>query len=235
MVVINSTHFAGGQTRSPTFGSIDSEQSTFGGKRGGSRVTSYTGTAEVDGAGRLVSISAMHVHKDKCHEELKWEDYKLGDKGMLKFLCLACTFGQLIYNMSYQLFGYQWEVVKTVYIAGTQVRISTFDGIGSGQSALGGQYGGSKVVKYTGTLEVNGGSSAGSLLSLSAMPVYQNRSHEELRWEDYQFKNRGMCAWLFCVTITIWYQKMYWLALRWLILICRWIWSWSCLCTVKSF
>ncbi|KAJ4956227.1 hypothetical protein NE237_013010 [Protea cynaroides] len=76
----------GSQATTPTFGSSGFGQSNFGGQRGGSRVTSYTPTPEVDGggtqpAGKLESISAMPVYKDKSHEELRWEDYQLGDKG----------------------------------------------------------------------------------------------------------------------------------------------------------
>ncbi|BFG32151.1 hypothetical protein CerSpe_184230 [Prunus speciosa] len=62
-------------------------QSAFGGQqRGGSRVAAYTETPEPDGgsgatAAKLESISAMPVYKDKSHEELRWEDYQLGDKG----------------------------------------------------------------------------------------------------------------------------------------------------------
>ncbi|KAK4489244.1 hypothetical protein RD792_005041 [Penstemon davidsonii] len=71
----------GAQTTTPTFG-----QSAFGGQRGGSRVSPYSPTPETDGAtgtqpGKLESISAMQVYKDKSHEELRWEDYQLGDKG----------------------------------------------------------------------------------------------------------------------------------------------------------
>lgn len=50
-------------------------------------MAAYTPTAEADGgtgtqpAGKLESISAMPVYKDKSHEELRWEDYQLGDKG----------------------------------------------------------------------------------------------------------------------------------------------------------
>jgi hypothetical protein len=44
-----------------------------------------TPTTEMDGGsaqpGRLESISAMPVYKDKSHEDLRWEDYQLGDKG----------------------------------------------------------------------------------------------------------------------------------------------------------
>ncbi|KAH6792597.1 Nucleoporin autopeptidase [Perilla frutescens var. hirtella] len=81
-----STSF-GAQTTTPTFGSPGFGQSSFGGQRGGSRVSPYSATPETDGAagtqpaGKLESISAMPVYKDKSHEELRWEDYQLGDKG----------------------------------------------------------------------------------------------------------------------------------------------------------
>ncbi|KAF8402371.1 hypothetical protein HHK36_013326 [Tetracentron sinense] len=77
----------GAQTTTPTFGSTGFGQTAFGAQRGGSRVAPYTPTAEVDGvsgtqpSGKLESISAMPVYKDKSHEELRWEDYQLGDKG----------------------------------------------------------------------------------------------------------------------------------------------------------
>ncbi|XP_072974682.1 nuclear pore complex protein NUP98A isoform X2 [Typha angustifolia] len=77
----------GSQAATPTFGSPGFGQSTFGGQAGGSRVAAYTPTPEVDGgtgtqpAGKLESISAMPVYKDKSHEELRWEDYQRGDKG----------------------------------------------------------------------------------------------------------------------------------------------------------
>uniref|UniRef100_A0A5B7B6E7 Nucleoporin autopeptidase n=1 Tax=Davidia involucrata TaxID=16924 RepID=A0A5B7B6E7_DAVIN len=76
----------GAQATTPTFGSSGFGQSAFGGQRGGSRVAPYTPTPEVDGSGtqptgKLESISAMPVYKDKSHEELRWEDYQLGDKG----------------------------------------------------------------------------------------------------------------------------------------------------------
>lgn len=81
---------AGAQATTPTFGSTGFGQSNFGGQqRGGSRVAPYTPTTEADSgtgtqaAGKLESISAMPVYKDKSHEELRWEDYQLGDKGYL--------------------------------------------------------------------------------------------------------------------------------------------------------
>ncbi|KAK8710576.1 hypothetical protein V6N13_145894 [Hibiscus sabdariffa] len=77
----------GSQSSAPAFGSTSFGQSTFGGQRGGSRVAPYTTTTEADGgsgtqpAGKLESISAMPVYKDKSHEELRWDDYQSGDKG----------------------------------------------------------------------------------------------------------------------------------------------------------
>ncbi|KAF5192240.1 Nuclear pore complex protein nup98a [Thalictrum thalictroides] len=77
----------GSQVSTPALGNAFG-QPAFGGQRGGSRVAAYSPTAEVDGggsstqpAGKLESISAMPVYKDKSHEELRWEDYQLGDKG----------------------------------------------------------------------------------------------------------------------------------------------------------
>ncbi|KAL7205577.1 hypothetical protein ACSBR2_018502 [Camellia fascicularis] len=77
----------GAQTTMPTFGTTSFGPSAFGGQRGGSRVAAYTATAEVDGGSRtqpavkLQSLLAMTVYKDKSHEELRLEDYQLGDKG----------------------------------------------------------------------------------------------------------------------------------------------------------
>ncbi|MQL98026.1 hypothetical protein Taro_030714 [Colocasia esculenta] len=77
----------GTPTATPTFGSPGFGQQAFGGQQGGSRVAPYTPTPEVDGgtgtqaAGKLESISAMPVYKEKSHEELRWEDYQRGDKG----------------------------------------------------------------------------------------------------------------------------------------------------------
>ncbi|XP_075673639.1 nuclear pore complex protein NUP98A [Castanea sativa] len=77
----------GAQATTPAFGGTGIGQSPFGSQRGGSRVAAYTPTTEADSGtgaqagGKLESISAMPVYKDKSHEELRWEDYQLGDKG----------------------------------------------------------------------------------------------------------------------------------------------------------
>ncbi|OMO95172.1 Peptidase S59, nucleoporin [Corchorus capsularis] len=76
----------GSQSSAPAFGSTSFGQQPFAGQRGGSRVAPYMPTTEADGGSgtqqaKLESISAMAVYKDKSHEELRWEDYQLGDKG----------------------------------------------------------------------------------------------------------------------------------------------------------
>ncbi|XP_062074758.1 nuclear pore complex protein NUP98A isoform X2 [Humulus lupulus] len=79
----------GAQSTTPTFGSSGFGQTAFGGQQVGSRVAPYTPTPEPDNSssgtnatvGKLESISAMSVYKDKSHEELRWEDYQKGDKG----------------------------------------------------------------------------------------------------------------------------------------------------------
>ncbi|KAJ4877120.1 nuclear pore complex protein NUP98B-like [Raphanus sativus] len=51
-----------------------------GGTEQGSRYPRYSPTPDVDGR-LIMSISASNSHGHKSHEELRWEDYKNGDKG----------------------------------------------------------------------------------------------------------------------------------------------------------
>ncbi|KAH0853897.1 hypothetical protein HID58_090619 [Brassica napus] len=70
----------------------------------------------------------------------------------------------------------------------------TFGSSGFGQSPFGGQQqAGSRAVPYAPTVEAETGSGApaGKLESISAMPAYKEKSHEELRWEDYQRGDKG--------------------------------------------
>lgn len=73
---------------------------------------------------------------------------------------------------------------------GAQATTPTF---GIGQPPFAGQRGGSRVAPYTPTPEPDssGTQSAGKVESISAMPVYIDKSHEELRWEDYQAGDKG--------------------------------------------
>ncbi|KAG5223103.1 nuclear pore complex protein [Salix suchowensis] len=78
--------FLRAQPTTSAFGNTGFAQPGFGGQRPGTRAAPYAETAEAEGgaqAGKLVSISAMPAYKDKSHEELRWEDYQLGDKGNL--------------------------------------------------------------------------------------------------------------------------------------------------------
>lgn len=51
---------------------------------------------------------------------------------------------------------------------------------------------GSRVASYTATREVINGVDTGiPLQSISAMPIYEDKSHEELRFEDYEFRKTG--------------------------------------------
>ncbi|KAE8699843.1 Nuclear pore complex protein NUP98B [Hibiscus syriacus] len=77
---------------------------------------------------------------------------------------------------------------------GSQSSAPAFGSTSFGQSTFGGQRGGSRVAPYTPTTEADGGSGTqpdGKLESISVMPVYKDKSHEELRWEDYQSGDKG--------------------------------------------
>ncbi|CAH2038386.1 unnamed protein product [Thlaspi arvense] len=78
---------------------------------------------------------------------------------------------------------------------GAQASTPTFGGSGFGQSPFGGQQqGGSRAVPYAPTVEADTGTGtqpAGKLESISAMQAYKDKSHEELRWEDYQRGDKG--------------------------------------------
>ncbi|KAL7237773.1 hypothetical protein ACSBR2_003969 [Camellia fascicularis] len=74
---------------------------------------------------------------------------------------------------------------------GAQSTAPTFGTTGFGQSVFCSQHGGSRVAAYTATAEVDDGSSAAKLESISAMTINKDKSHEELRWEDYLFGDKG--------------------------------------------
>ncbi|KAL7235536.1 hypothetical protein ACSBR1_018936 [Camellia fascicularis] len=71
---------------------------------------------------------------------------------------------------------------------GTETETSSFGSANFGQSAFGSQCGGSRVAVYTKTDHEEDGVKLGSI---SAMPIYENKSHEELHWEDYQSGDKG--------------------------------------------
>ncbi|VVA90718.1 unnamed protein product [Arabis nemorensis] len=94
------------------------------------------------------------------------------------------AFGSSAFGSSPSPFGAQ----------GAQASTPTFGGSGFGQSPFAGQQGGSRAVPYASTVEAETGSGtqpAGRLESISAMQAYKDKSHEELRWEDYQRGDKG--------------------------------------------
>lgn len=81
-----------------------------------------------------------------------------------------------------------------ICFVGAQASTPTFGSSGFGQSPFGGQQqGGSRAVPYAPTVEAEtaSGTPAGKLESISAMQAYKDKSHEELRWEDYQRGDKG--------------------------------------------
>ncbi|RWW30177.1 hypothetical protein GW17_00005250, partial [Ensete ventricosum] len=100
----------------------------------------------------------------------------------------ASAFGSTPFGVSPSPFGVQSSPF------GAQTMTPTFGSPGFGQSAFGVQPGGTRVAAYSPTPDVDGGTGsqpAGKLESISAMPTYKDKSHEELRWEDYQRGDKG--------------------------------------------
>ncbi|KQJ89587.2 hypothetical protein BRADI_4g26840v3 [Brachypodium distachyon] len=73
---------------------------------------------------------------------------------------------------------------------GSQAAATTF-----GQSSFGNQSGGTRIQSYVQTPDPDSATSgtqpAAKFDSISAMPAYKEKSHEELRWEDYQRQDKG--------------------------------------------
>lgn len=82
-----------------------------------------------------------------------------------------------------------------------------------GPSAIDGGCRGSRIASYVATKEIVGKGStetAGKLVSISAMPPYKEKSHEELRFEDSQFLgNKGKFMFIFCciyLTVSVFFR-----------------------------
>ncbi|ONI07728.1 hypothetical protein PRUPE_5G135900 [Prunus persica] len=268
--------------QSKTFGNTAFEISASGAQLWGSRVPPYTTTTEPDDSvgletkGDLQSISAMPIYGDKTHEELRWQDYQLGDRGghvpaggscfplsTSNILNPAPTFAQTsssLFNPSTpsnifapQLPSFSFTGSRTSSIPFTSstfplstspnlfttsssspsvfrpasspshfsssdpstlafpapaprtdstsnsglfnsifgVQSTTCGNTACGISASGGQFGGSRVAPYTKTAGPDGGSLSGLYQSICGMRIYGDKSHEELRWQDYQLGDRG--------------------------------------------
>lgn len=75
-------------------------------------------------------------------------------------------------------------------------------------TSFGGQRVGSRVAPYavTNDTDVGVGGQVGKFMSISAMPSYNSKSPEELRWEDYQANDKGeigipCCCFLLCLVL----------------------------------
>nr|CAB3460097.1 unnamed protein product [Digitaria exilis] len=79
---------------------------------------------------------------------------------------------------------------SSTFGSGSQTAAPTF-----GQAQFGNQAGGTRIKPYAQTPDVDSGTSGtqpvAKLDSISAMPEYKDKSHEELRWEDYQRGDKG--------------------------------------------
>ncbi|XP_048131642.1 nuclear pore complex protein NUP98A-like [Rhodamnia argentea] len=74
---------------------------------------------------------------------------------------------------------------------GAHIATPTVSGTEFGNSSSGGQPRGSRVAPFTPTEEEIGERLPSKLQSICRMPVYECRSQEELRWEDYQRGDKG--------------------------------------------
>uniref|UniRef100_A0A0E0MK26 Nucleoporin autopeptidase n=1 Tax=Oryza punctata TaxID=4537 RepID=A0A0E0MK26_ORYPU len=94
------------------------------------------------------------------------------------------TFGSTPFGTTSSPFGAQTSTF------GSQTTAPAF-----GQTSFGNQAGGTRIQPYTQTPDADSATSgtqpAAKLDSISAMEAYKAKSHEELRWEDYQRGDKG--------------------------------------------
>ncbi|TVU44055.1 hypothetical protein EJB05_03482 [Eragrostis curvula] len=95
----------------------------------------------------------------------------------------STSFGTSLFGANTSPFGAQTSTF------GSQPATTPF-----GQAPFGNQAGGSRIKPYAQTLDADSatsGAPAAKLDSISAMPEYKDKSHDELRWEDYQRGDKG--------------------------------------------
>ncbi|KAL9236506.1 hypothetical protein vseg_011167 [Gypsophila vaccaria] len=99
------------------------------------------------------------------------------------------AFGQAPSPFSSTGFGATSSPFGTQGSPGVQTTTPTFGSGAFGQSNAGG----SRITPYQATTDTDGtsGQPQGKLESISAMQAYKDKSHEELRWEDYQRGDKG--------------------------------------------
>ncbi|XAR52777.1 hypothetical protein NMG60_11021030 [Bertholletia excelsa] len=179
------------------------------------------GSSGTTTSARLVSLSSMTVYKDKSHEELRWEDYQTGDKGgigvggstiqsnffspsstlvhlsknPLSLITSSNPFGISSFPTTLNPFGSCPALTQSSANRSSPLYSSNpFAPPASSPISFGSRHWGSRLTAYTTTTEVDGSSGTATsarLLSLSSMTVYRDKSHEELRWDDYQTGDKG--------------------------------------------
>ncbi|KAE8816547.1 Nuclear pore complex protein Nup98 [Hordeum vulgare] len=100
------------------------------------------------------------------------------------------SFGQSAAATGSTLFGTNSPFGAQTSPFGSQTAAPAF-----GQTTFGSQSGGTRIQPYVQTPDADtaasGSQPAAKLDSISAMPAYKEKSHEELRWEDYQRGDKG--------------------------------------------
>ncbi len=112
-----------GTSATTTFGSGFGVSAFGGQQRVGSRAAPYAVTPDPDTGtggqvGKFMSISAMPAYKNKSHEELRWEDYQAGDKGILA--CLVLRYSTLYpFNNARGKFGF--SLILESFVEGSYI------------------------------------------------------------------------------------------------------------------
>ncbi|GMH15670.1 hypothetical protein Nepgr_017511 [Nepenthes gracilis] len=166
----------GAHATEPTFGSSGFGQSSFGCRCGGSRIAPYAPTTD-PGSGRFGSASTTVF----CPNTFGSMGRVFGASSAPSF---TATSNPAFSGTNTPLFG-----STSPPAFGAHATKPTFGSSGFGQSSFGCRFGGSRIAPYAPTTDPGSGSCsqpAGKLESISAMPIYNDKSHEELRWEDYR-------------------------------------------------
>ncbi|GAB4829636.1 hypothetical protein Ancab_019299 [Ancistrocladus abbreviatus] len=146
---------------------------------------------------RFHSVSSMPVYENKSHEELRWNDYQLKHKGGFyptssRPLTHSFTLTSKTPASNALVSAYSFPQPS---FTGSQFTSPTFVGSvlasAAGLHPFDGQHAESKAAPYVffDRFDVKG--EGERFHSISAKPLYENKSHEELRWNDYQLKHKG--------------------------------------------
>ncbi|KAH9319551.1 hypothetical protein KI387_021320, partial [Taxus chinensis] len=136
----------GTQSITPIFSSLRFGQTSSGRLHGTCWLAPYTSTPETDSGvsgqaiGELISICAMPQYKAESHEELRWEDYQLGNKGHSNPASQQISWGNIYFQPAPSL-GETTHSFETKFRLGLDRPVSALD-----------SYAGKKIVKYSARL-----------------------------------------------------------------------------------